>query len=171
MPHFELEYKPRLDDQSSNSGCLALAEVFSVAEQGPDFFQPCSSVYYGGEEIRVNNLRTVLIVDDDPSHLKIYCWVVERGGFRSLPALVDGGGVHLPEAERVDLALLDYRLGSGVSAVEVAKRLRALYPSIPILVLSDLFGMPEDIAPYASGFVRKGEPQQLLDTIVSTIAA
>jgi hypothetical protein len=38
-------------------------------------------------------------------------------------------------------------------------------------VLSDLFGMPDDIAPYASGFVRKGEPQQLLDTIFETIKA
>jgi hypothetical protein len=31
--------------------------------------------------------------------------------------------------------------------------------------------MPEDIAQYVSGFVRKGEPQQLLDTIVSTLKA
>jgi hypothetical protein len=38
-------------------------------------------------------------------------------------------------------------------------------------VLSDLFGMPEDIAPYAAAFVRKGEPQQLLDTIRETIKA
>ncbi len=111
--------------------------------------------------------RTVLVVDDDPSHLKIYCWVIERGGFRSLSALVQSEGVSFPEAEAIDLAVLDYRLGGSLTAVDVAKRLRAIYPSVPILILSDLYGMPEDVAPYASAFVRKGEPQQLLDTIVS----
>ena len=116
-------------------------------------------------------MQTVLIVDDDPSHLKIYAWVIERGGFRSLPALVQRDAVDLPEAESIDLAVLDYRLGPGLSAVDVARRLRTLYPSTPILVLSDLFGMPEDIAPYVSAFVRKGEPQQLLDTIINTLKA
>lgn len=114
-------------------------------------------------------MQTVLIVDDDPSHLKIYSWVVERGGFRSVTALVQRDNVKLPEAEEIDLAVLDYRLGVGLSAVDVAKRLQIIYPDTPILVLSDLYGMPEDIAPYVSGFVRKGEPQQLLDTIVSTL--
>ena len=114
-------------------------------------------------------MQSVLIVDDDPSHLKIYSWVIERGGFRSVPALVQRDAVDLPEAEKVDLAVLDYRLGTGISAVDVAKRLRSIYPNTPILVLSDLYGMPDDIAPYVSGFVRKGEPQQLLDTIVSTL--
>jgi DNA-binding response OmpR family regulator len=114
-------------------------------------------------------VQTILIVDDDPSHLKIYSWVVERGDFRSVPALVQKDEVDLPKAEKVDLAILDYRLGTGLSAVDVAKRLRASYPNMPILLLSDLYGMPEDIAPYVSGFVGKGEPQQLLDTIVLTL--
>jgi DNA-binding response OmpR family regulator len=119
----------------------------------------------------LDKLRTVLIVDDDASHLKIYTWIVERGGFRSLPALVQRDVLNLPEREEVDVAVLDYRLGVGLSAVDVAKRVRALYPKTPILILSDLYGMPDDIAPYASGFVRKGEPQQLLDTIFETIKA
>jgi DNA-binding response OmpR family regulator len=119
----------------------------------------------------VDKLRTVLMVDDDPSHLKIYSWVIERGGFRSLCALVRSDGVSFPEAETVDLAVLDYRLGGSLTAVDVAKQLRAIYPSVPILLLADLYGMPDDIAPYASAFVRKGEPQQLLDTIVSTMKA
>jgi len=114
---------------------------------------------------------TVLIVDDDPSHLKIYSWVIERGGFQSLSALVQSDDVNFPEAEAVDLVVLDYRLGGNLTAVDVAKRLRAIYPSVPIVILSDLYGMPDDIAPYASAFVRKGEPQQLLDTIGSTMRA
>ena len=97
--------------------------------------------------------------------------MIERGGFRSRPVLVQKDELNLPKAEEIDLAVLDYRLGLGLSAVDVAKRLCELYPKKPILILSDLYGMPEDIAPFASGFVRKGEPQLLLDTIVSTLEA
>ena len=46
---------------------------------------------------------------------------------------------------------------------------RQVFPSKPVVVLSDLLWMPEDIAPYASGFVRKGEPEQLLTLIESLL--
>jgi len=129
------------------------------------------SVYWRRLREAQREVPTILIVDDDPSHLKIYSWVIERGGFRPRTVLVQQDQLNLPKAENIDLAVLDYRLGVGLSAVDVAKRLRELYPHMPILILSDLFGMPEDMAPFASGFVRKGEPQQLLDTIVSTLKA
>jgi len=113
---------------------------------------------------------TVLIVDDDPSHLKLYTWVLRRGGYESISALVRGGNVDIPKERRIDVALLDYRLGPYVTAAEVARRLRDGRPRLPILVLSDLPWMPDDVAPFASGFVRKGEPQQLIETIGSVIA-
>jgi DNA-binding NtrC family response regulator len=114
-------------------------------------------------------MGTVLIVDDDPSHLKLYSWVVERGGFRSLTALVRRDVIDLPDTERIDVAVLDYRLGDKLSAVDVAKRLKTIYPAIAILILSDMLWMPEDVAPYASAFIRKGEPQQLIDMISAAI--
>lgn len=113
-------------------------------------------------------MSTVLIVDDDPSHLKLYSWVLQRGGFRPLAALVQRETVQLPETEPIDLAVLDYQVGQ-VSAVEIAKRLRSSYPNAPIVVLSDMLWMPDDIAPYAVGFVRKGEPEQLLQAISSAL--
>lgn len=116
-------------------------------------------------------MSTVLIVDDEPSHLKLYSWVVERGGFHPVTALVKNETVQLPETKQIDLAVLDYRLGSHLTAVDVAKLLRSSYPEMPIVILSDMLWMPDDIAPYASGFVRKGEPEQLLETINSALKA
>jgi len=113
--------------------------------------------------------RTVLIVDDDASHLKLYSWVLERGGFHPITALVDGNALGIPDGQRIDAAVLDYRLGPYLTAVEVAKRLRDGSPDIPILVLSDVPWMPDDVAPYASGFVRKGEPQQLIEMLGSLV--
>jgi hypothetical protein len=79
-------------------------------------------------------------------------------------------GTDLPESESVALALLDYRLNSVKTSPEFAKEIHALYPSAPILVLSDLWNLPSDIAPYVTGFVRKGEPAILLEKIAKLLA-
>ena len=114
-------------------------------------------------------MSTVLVVDDEPSHLKLYSWVIERGGFRPITALVQRELLELPAAAHIDVAVLDYRLGGHITAVDVATRLRNSYPGVPIIVLSDMLWMPDDIAPYAAGFVRKGEPERLLETIAAIL--
>ncbi|MES2391150.1 MAG: hypothetical protein V4555_05890, partial [Acidobacteriota bacterium] len=39
---------------------------------------------------------------------------------------------------------------------------RLRHPGIPIVVLSDRWDLPDDIAPHVQGFVRKGEPAKLV---------
>jgi DNA-binding NtrC family response regulator len=112
-------------------------------------------------------MPTVMIVDDDPSHLKVYSWIVERGGYRTIPLLAWARQLELPESEPIDLVLLDYRLGEGLSAADVAPQLRAAFPNAPILVLSDLMYMPEDMEGHATAFIRKGNPGQLLETLAT----
>ena len=107
----------------------------------------------------------VLIVDDDPMHLEIYGLLMKQAGFEALPVLVRFTGTEIPRNQSLGLALLDYRLNSTRSSPEYAQEIRALYPQVPILVLSDLWALPTDIAPYVSGFVRKGEPAKLLETV------
>ena len=116
-------------------------------------------------------MPTVLIVDDDPSHLKIYSWIVERGGYRTIPVLAWAQPLALPENESIDLALVDYRLGESLSGPEVAKQVRSAFPAAPILVLSDMMYMPDEMAEYATAFVRKGHPEQLLQTLDSFLKA
>ena len=108
---------------------------------------------------------TVLIVDDDPMHLEIYGLLIKQAGFEALPLLVRFTGTEIPRSQPIGLALLDYRLNSVKTSPEYAQEIRAAYPHIPILVLSDLWALPTDIAPYVTGFVRKGEPAKLLETV------
>jgi len=54
--------------------------------------------------------------------------------------------------------------------VEAARQIERRYPNVPIVILSDMFDMPDDIAPYARKFVRKGEPETLIATISSLLA-
>ncbi len=108
---------------------------------------------------------TVLIVDDDRTQLKLYSWILEHGGFRPVTALVHSSDVEWPPVPRVDVIALDYRLNSKLTAVEVARALRERFPATPILVLSEMLWMANDIAPMADGFVSKGDPEKLLEAI------
>jgi CheY-like chemotaxis protein len=107
---------------------------------------------------------SVLIVDDDPIHLKIYGWIVEAAGYRALPVQVRFSGVDLPE-DAADLVLLDYRLGRLTKATEIATVIRSRLPDVPFILLSESLVLPDDIAPLVQGFVRKGDPAKLVDTL------
>jgi len=107
----------------------------------------------------------VLIVDDDPSHLEIYGLLLERAGYEALTAQVNFAGADLPENAGVGLVLLDYKLQSLRTSAEFAREIRDLYPAVPIILLSDLWSLPEDVAPFVTEFVRKGQPGKLLQVV------
>jgi len=113
----------------------------------------------------MSGLPNILIVDDDPDHLKIYGWILERAELHSVPCLVKKRGLELPNVAAVDLVVLDYALHCGATPVEVAERLRKEYPQAPIILLSDVQELPEDVEPYVQAFVRKGNPEKLIATV------
>ena len=107
----------------------------------------------------------VLIVDDDPSHLEIYSLLLEQAGYQALTAQVNFAGADLPRNAGLKLVLLDYRLQSLRTSAEMAQEIRDLYPDVPIVLLSDLWSLPEDVAPFVTEFVRKGQPAKLLQVV------
>jgi DNA-binding NtrC family response regulator len=107
----------------------------------------------------------VLIIDDDPMHLEIYGLILEQAGFGCIPVLVKFDGPVFPCESDCGVVVLDYCLNSARTAPEVAQEAQVRYPGRPIIVLSDVWSMPADIASYAARFVRKGDPQQLIDAI------
>lgn len=109
--------------------------------------------------------RSVLIIDDDPVHLQIYGWILKSAGLLPFPALARNEGVEMPVGEKIDVVVLDYRLTGGLKATDAAKLVNERYPQAPIILLSDSFGIPDDIAPYVKAFVRKGEPEKLIATV------
>ncbi len=105
---------------------------------------------------------SVLIIDDDPSHLKLYSWILEAQGFTAFTTLVGTKTPTFDDHPDIDLVILDYSFQTGVKATDIAQRIRTRWPEMCILILSDVMWMPDDIAPLANGFVRKGEPEQLV---------
>jgi DNA-binding response OmpR family regulator len=107
----------------------------------------------------------VLIIDDDPNHLQIYTWILKSAGFTPVPALAKSDGVDLPVGQPIHVAVLDYRLGGRLKATDAARVVNETFPQTPIILLSDLYDVPDDISPYIKAFVRKGQPEKLVATI------
>jgi DNA-binding NtrC family response regulator len=112
----------------------------------------------------VDGRTSVLIIDDDPTHLRIYSWIMDAAGYEPRPALVTADQVDFPDGP-VDVVVMDYRLSGQITAVQVAEEIRRRFPDAPMIVLSDMYDLPADIAPYANAFVRKGEPAKLVETL------
>jgi DNA-binding NtrC family response regulator len=112
---------------------------------------------------------TVLIVDDDPLHITLYKWMMGKEGFNAVGAQVQSDSVDWPDEQQVDVVLLDYRLNSALTAPNIANMARQRYAA-PIIVLSEMPWLPDDMRERAEGFVRKGEPAQLMETVAKALA-
>jgi len=82
--------------------------------------------------------KTVLIVDDEATQLRLIGTVTERDGYHTRYA--DGGQEAIeilsgPDASDVDLVILDLSMPK-VSGLDVLKRVRPDRPSLPIIVLT-----------------------------------
>jgi DNA-binding NtrC family response regulator len=132
-----------------------------------DQFLPLSQVldYRMNEGPDMQDGRTVLIIDDDPVHLQIYGLILKSAGFVPFPALVNSNGMDMPNGRVIDVVVLDYRLTGGMKATDAARLVNVAYPDAPIILLSDVYGIPDDVAPYVKAFVRKGEPEKLIATV------
>ena len=89
--------------------------------------------------------RASILVVDDPVHLRIYGWIMNAAGFRAVTAQVLSNEVCLPEENHFDVVVLDYRLTGTLTAVEAARQIEKRYPNIPIVILSDMFEMPDEM--------------------------
>ena len=80
----------------------------------------------------MHSRASILVVDDDPVHLRIYGWIMNAAGFRAVTAQVLSNEVSLPEKDDFDVVVLDYRLTGTLTAVEAARQIEKKYPHVPI---------------------------------------
>jgi DNA-binding NtrC family response regulator len=108
---------------------------------------------------------TILIVDDDQLHLTLYTWILQGEGYQCKTALVKSTSVDLPSEAVIDLVLLDYRLSSSLTSMDVIEQLKRAFPSVPIVLLSEMQWMPDDVKDHVLAFINKGDPKKLVETI------
>jgi DNA-binding NarL/FixJ family response regulator len=117
-----------------------------------------------------DNPIRVLIADDSPTALRSVCEYLEfAGGFEVVCTTSDGmNAVQLATNHRPDLALLDLSMPR-LNGLEAAKQLRKTFPSLRVIIISELSGLSlgdECRRHGADSFVPKSDlPDTLLNEV------
>jgi PAS domain S-box-containing protein len=88
--------------------------------------------------------KKILLVDDDPSSLLFLRKIIEKTGATIFTAGNGSGAINICNQQPdIDLVFMDIRM-PGMDGYEVAKRIKAKYPFIPV-VAQTAYAMPEEI--------------------------
>ena len=109
---------------------------------------------------------TVLCIDDESTALQLRQTVLESAGYKVLAAKSGAQGIKLFGSEPVHAVILDYWMAD-MNGLQVAREIRKLNPSIPIIILSAYGELLDESLGLADIWIRKGEedPQYLLERL------
>lgn len=96
------------------------------------------------------NYHSVLIVEDDPVQLKQLEGLLEDSGFFPYTALDPAAAVRVLEREKIDLVLLDLKLGEE-NGMDILKMVKRQHPGFPVLILSSVSYIGEKITAFETG--------------------
>ncbi len=102
----------------------------------------------------MQELGSVLIVDDNPNNLQVLMALLEQAGYKVRPALSGEIALRAVEVSLPDLILLDVRM-PGIDGYETCKRLRANEKSrdIPVIFISAMNDMEDKLQGFRAGGV------------------
>ncbi len=120
-------------------------------------------------EIKV---ATVLCIDDEQTALQLRQTLLESAGYRVLAAKSGAQGIKAFRAEPVHAVVLDYWMAD-MNGLQVAREIKKLNPSVPIIILSAYGELLDESLGIADLWIRKGEedPQYLLTRLDQLLKA
>lgn len=108
---------------------------------------------------------TLLCIDDEPTVLTLRKMLLESVGHRVLLAESGPQGLKILQSENVQTVIVDYKMPE-MTGSEVAARIRAIRPELPIIMLSAYVDLTPEQLKNVDAYVTKGEsPDVLLRTI------
>src|SRR5690242_4552199 len=102
-------------------------------------------------------MATILVIDDDARDRELLTTVLEDRGYDVVVAENGGAGLKVCHRHTPDAVVLDLQM-PGIDGRNVLRQLRALYPSLPVVVFSGLTskGVEEALLDQgASAFLQK----------------
>lgn len=114
--------------------------------------------------------QLVLCVDDERVGLTVRRLLLERAGYRVLTAIDGQTGLELFSREPVHAVVLDYSM-PGMHGGEVALRMRATKPAVPIMMLSAYVSLPHEVTSVVDLSMTKGEGATAFLTKLKTLLA
>ena len=114
--------------------------------------------------------KTVLIIDDDPTHRRLLQAAVEKAGFacRTAPDGETGFNLAADAREGVDVVLLDLIM-PGLSGMETLERLQERRDELPVIVLTGTGGIDTIVSTMRAGavdfIVKPANPERVVVSI------
>lgn len=110
----------------------------------------------------------ILCVDDEDNPLVLRKLVLEKAGYKVLTARSGQEALQMLTTQHVDLVLSDH-LMPGVTGSELAQRIKAEHPRIPVILISGLNDIPVN-ADAADAFISKVEgPDKLCKQVAAVL--
>jgi DNA-binding response OmpR family regulator len=103
----------------------------------------------------------VLCIDDDVDNLRIRELLLHQLGYETITACSGASGLGMFQVADVNVVILDYAMPD-LNGAQVARRMRALRPDVPILMFSGLTTVPDDVDGQVDAFLVKGRPVEEL---------
>jgi CheY-like chemotaxis protein len=115
-------------------------------------------------------IKRLLCVDDDTDTLRLRQRLLESGGYSVLTASAGDDALRiLGQDTGIDVVILDY-LMPGMNGDELARRIRAQHPDLPLVAVSAVGQLPEPLLQVVDARVQKGQdPELLLSTIAGVL--
>jgi DNA-binding NtrC family response regulator len=110
----------------------------------------------------------ILCVDDEVSGLKLWRLVLEEEGYLVSTAGTVADALALFTSMDVDLVVTDHLLGRE-TGMTMAKEIKRIKPSVPIILLSGIIDAPEGIET-VDAFITKGQGLELVLAKVAELA-
>ncbi len=112
---------------------------------------------------------SILCVDDEELPLKLRKLVLEKQGFEVITARSAASAMEIFEQSQIDLVLTD-QLMPGGTGVELARKVKAARPEMPVVLISGVNEIPPD-ADAADLFISKIEgPARMFEKIAALLA-
>lgn len=117
---------------------------------------PSPLVHNAAETPHTAATALVLCIDDELIGLKVRKILLERAGYTVVSALEGPEGIDIFTREPVAAVVLDFAM-PGMNGAEIASRMRAIKPDVPILLLSAYVGLPKEVTSLVDVYMTKGE--------------
>jgi CheY-like chemotaxis protein len=109
-------------------------------------------------------MPTILAVDDNRIALMSRRLLLESAGYTVVVASDAAEAVDIVHRQAVDLVLMDYYLPSG-NGSEARREMKIAQPAMPILVLSGVTELPEDLSNVDLFLSKLDGPEHLIATL------
>ena len=109
----------------------------------------------------MNNVATILCVDDEANQLVLRKRLLENAGYHVLTADSFRSALATFETNVIDLAVVDYWMRGG-NGVQLASELKRHQEDLPIIILSAYSELPGETIGIADAWITKGGASQTL---------